>query len=150
LATAFHATLILLILYYLDTRKTTIATLSDWLFLYGIEYTEHGVMIHAHHPKYHFYPAPSKSGEWRLVGTLLSEDYSKAFLQGVDPRVRVRLLAVLFRIRRHVIFILDQLKAWDRGGKVASVLSEQKRKEKRKETGGVAIWRDRIASNMEN
>lgn len=119
-AVAFHATLIILILYYLDTRKQCAAELPRWLFLYGIHYTESGVVVLGHHPRYDFEYDEGK-GRWELCSRVLSTDYGDVF---VGPQIeRLRLLAVLIRIRSHSLFVLEQLKQWKRGPEILKVLS---------------------------
>src|ERR1700743_1030649 len=75
LACAFHATLITLVLYFLDTRTSVRSTLPPWLFLYGIEYTEFGVTIHSHHPAYEILDNSTGKGHWVFKATVISRDY---------------------------------------------------------------------------
>jgi hypothetical protein len=118
LATAFHATLIILILYYLDTRKELTSDLPPWLFLYGIEYTEFGVNICAHFPSYEF---DGGLGRWCLESKIITQDYGNVFLTSNKPQ-RMRLLSNLYRIRSHSVFVLEQLQEWSRAEKVLGVL----------------------------
>jgi len=116
LATAFHGTLILLVLYYLDTRESFTMALPPWPFLYGIIYTQFSITIYAHHPSY-----DHQRRRWVNVSRLVSNDYEYAFDTG-DPNTQLRLLAVLFKIRSHTLFVLEQLQKWDRAQTVLSVL----------------------------
>jgi len=128
LATAFHGTLIILILYYLDTREHLHSPLPPWLFLYGVEYTETGVNITAHYPSYVF---DGDTGHWELHANLLTKDYFRVFETG-NPILRLRLLAVLLRIRSHSLFVLEQLGKWGRACAVLDVLIKKKEKPARK------------------
>jgi hypothetical protein len=50
-AASAQATLIILIIFYLDTRKSTEDPAPWWLFVPGIDYTENGFVIAAHYPR---------------------------------------------------------------------------------------------------
>jgi hypothetical protein len=132
LACAFHATLITFILYYLDTRHSTDSALPPWLFLYGIEYTEYGVIIHAHHPAYRIIDNRTGEGHWTFKATTITAEYERAFINGTDYVLQVQLLAALFRVRSHSIHVLERLKQWKRGPAILGILvSESKKKNKR-------------------
>ena len=119
LATALQATLIILILYYLDTRRSQESACPPWLFLYGIEYVELGMWIHAHCP---YYDHEAQPPQWRFKSTLITRRYDACFRANDPPYMRMQALAALFKIRSHSLFVLKQLKSWRRGSKVLQVL----------------------------
>ncbi|CAG8560533.1 10552_t:CDS:1, partial [Acaulospora colombiana] len=121
LAVAFHATLIILILYYLDNRSSGSDPLPAWLFLYGIEYTEHGFFVHVHFPYYHF-DGPNPG--WGFVSAKFTDEFSKVFKNG-DTDLRLSALALLFRMRSQAMFVMEKLKEWKRAPRVLSVLQRQ-------------------------
>jgi len=127
LACAFHATLITFIIYHLDTRHSVDSALPPWLFLYGIEYTEYGVIIHAHHPTYEILDG---KGHWIFKATIISDEYQSAFRQGSDPLLRIQLLAALFRVRSHAAHVLEKLKRWKRAPLILGPLAPQPKKRK--------------------
>jgi hypothetical protein len=122
LAVAFHATLIILILYYLDNRSSVSDPLPQWLYLYGIEYTEHGFVVHVHYPYYQFNPTEQdEEAGWRFASALFTDKYSKVFKNG-DTGLKLSALSFLFRMRSQGMFILEKLKAWKRAPEVLVVL----------------------------
>jgi hypothetical protein len=114
----------MLILYYLDTRHSDESALPAWLFLYGIEYTEKGVIIHTHHPAYFVDESDPDKSHWILKATMVSDAYSGAFISGVDGAVLLKLLASLFRIRSHSLHVLERLGRWKRGPKVLETVAK--------------------------
>ncbi|PVF96946.1 hypothetical protein CPB86DRAFT_874528 [Serendipita vermifera] len=121
LAVAFHATLIILILYYLDNRSCASDPLPGWLYLYGIEYTEHGFVVHVHFPYYKF---EEPNFGWGFISAKFTDEFSQVFKSG-DTALRLSALAFLFRMRSQGMFIMEKLKTWKRAPKVLVVLQKQ-------------------------
>jgi len=119
LACAFQSTMVILIILYLDTRHSSWSACPPWLFLYGIEYIEDGIRIHAHHPSYNF-----DEKRWELISSVVTDNFNTIFDREVLPPRRLQALAALFKIRSHSLFVLDQLKKWERGPKVLEVLQQ--------------------------
>jgi hypothetical protein len=143
LAVAFHATLIILILYYLDNRTSPSDPLPEWLYLYGIEYIEHGFVVHVHYPYYEFYnPQPgSNSGwepGWRFASARFTDRYSEVF-KDTETELRLSALAFLFHMRSHSMYILEKLKAWERGPQVLVVLQGQAFNEREPQNGKLLV-----------
>lgn len=120
LATAFQASLIILILYYLDTRHSRDSACPPWLFLYGIEYVEHGMWIHAHYPSY-----DHTTQRWGLIATLVTDRFGRVFKTGESTKMRLQALAALFKIRSHSLFVLKQLRNWTRAAEILQVLKKE-------------------------
>ncbi|PVF91635.1 hypothetical protein CPB86DRAFT_298149 [Serendipita vermifera] len=120
LAVAFQATMIILILYYLDSRPSATAAIPPWMFLYGIQYTENGLLIRAHCP---WYKHDSEKPEWQFRSVLVTQAYNNVF-QKKDEALLLRLLAALLKIRSHSWYVLKQLQAWKRGTSVLQPLRE--------------------------
>lgn len=134
LAAAFHATLILLVLMYLDTRRSSSEMMPAWMYLYGLAYDEQGFSVYIHFPK------PRVSGdrlEWDFVSLLLTSKF-KAI--DYDRGRRMRALAFLFKIRSHSFFLLEQLRSWasNRSGTVSNLKKLVARAEL--ETGKVRMF----------
>jgi hypothetical protein len=119
LASSLQATLVLLILYYLDTRRSTGEACPPWLFLCGIVYVEWGMEIYSHHP---YYENEGEKAGWGFQSTLLTSKFREAFKPRSDPYIRCEALAALFKIRSHSKFILEQLEKWKRAKDVLEVL----------------------------
>jgi hypothetical protein len=119
LASALQATLVLLILYYLDTRRNTREACPPWLFLYGIEYVEGGMNIYSHHP---YYESEGEKAGWGFQSTLLTGRFREAFKPLSGPYIHSEVLAALFKIRSHSKFILEQLEKWRRAKDVQELL----------------------------
>jgi hypothetical protein len=130
LAAAFQASMIILILYYLDTRASAHSAIPPWLFLYGIEYTENGLLIRAHAP---YYEHNSQQPHWKFKSLLMATEYESVFVLGKPRSLRLKLLAALLKIRSHSWYVLDQLNAWKRGTRVLRPLEIHARKEETKE-----------------
>jgi hypothetical protein len=120
LASALQATLVLLILYYLDTRSDIGEACPPWLFLYGIEYVEFGINIYSHHP---YYESEGEKAGWGFQSTLLTDRFWDVFKPRTYPYDRCEALAALFKIRSHSKFVLEQLEKWKRAKDVLEVLS---------------------------
>jgi hypothetical protein len=113
LAGAFHATLIILILYYLDTRQSIEDRLPPWMIVYGIVYNKTGFLIRQHCPIYY-----QKDDERRQAGsygwgaiTFPICYFDNAFTNPPGPRPRA--LAALQRLSGHAQHILEKLQNWE-------------------------------------
>ncbi|PVF91638.1 hypothetical protein CPB86DRAFT_878409 [Serendipita vermifera] len=116
LAAAFHSTLIILVLYYLDTRRELNSALHPWLFLYGLECTKFGVCIRAHYPSYEFNKTEPAQSAWKFKSYLVTEKYQDVFNPTTLKSIQLQLLAALLKIRSHSLYVLEQLKAWEKRG----------------------------------
>ena len=115
LASTFHQTMILFILYYLDTRATWDELMPRWMLLFGITYSSErqGLEIHAYHPIFNTpkeADAPPSSGSWGAVSTNIIPSLDDIWT--VAPWNRERLLMVLARIQGHCVDVLRRLRAW--------------------------------------
>lgn len=121
LACALHATLIVLILYYLDNRPSLDAPCPHWLFLYGVEYVDDGLKIYAHYPRY----IDNESG-WGFISVLLSQAFTGIFKKSpVDKSVKMaRAIAALYHIRQHSIFLSQKLQEWENAPNVLNLLTK--------------------------
>jgi hypothetical protein len=119
LAVAFHSTLVILILYYLDNRTSTSDLLPNWLFIYGIEYTEFGFIVRVHYPYYDF-----EEASWKFGSVKFTEQFSRVFGKK-EADQRLSALAFLFRMRSHGLLIKRKLSEWTRAPEVLVVLQHQ-------------------------
>ena len=112
LACGFHSTLIILILYYLDTRSRTGAkgsNLPSWMVVYGIIYTKSGFSIHEHYPV--FRSSGTGSGGWWGAASSWALHFEDVF-ESPSP-YRSQSMAALLRICGHTQFVLQNLVNWD-------------------------------------
>ena len=123
LAAALNATLILLILYYLDTRETVSTPMPPWLFIFGIAYVAEGFMVYAHYPRYDF--DREGRGKWGFVSVPVTDSYVEVFTTDTIESKRIFALAALFRMREHGCFLLDKLADWKNSGAALVVLQKQ-------------------------
>jgi hypothetical protein len=109
LACALHPTMVLLILYYLDTRSRIEDSLPSWMIIYGIIYTPSGFSVHEHYPNYRPGQVDSPA-RWTFSST-----WSAKFEYGLDrpPSERGHSLAALLRISGHTQCVLENLRKWD-------------------------------------
>jgi hypothetical protein len=116
IASSLHPAMVILILYYLDTRKRVDDPLPSWLFLFGLLYTRFGVEIIAHVPAYqrkHQNQVKSHNGDnpgWRSHSWLLDKQYTSFF--DTNPSSRQYPIAALLKIRAHTHFVLERLREW--------------------------------------
>ena len=120
LACAFHATLIILVLYYLDNRRSSTEPLPPWLYLDAIDYVENGFLIYAHYPQYVYEPKP----HWKFVSAQVTNAYAQVF-QNPRTELSVRATAALLRLVTHTHFLLRKLTKWERAATVLKPLFEQ-------------------------
>jgi hypothetical protein len=123
LACAFHATIILLILYYLDNRPSPDAPCPPWLFLYGIEYIDSGFKIYAHYPRYE-----DTKSRWEFTSVLISQAFGQVFESSADPEEKsiklARAIAALYHIREHCILVDQKLRNWERAPQILKHLTQ--------------------------
>jgi hypothetical protein len=113
LASGFHPMMILMILYYLDTRTCADEPLPAWMVLFGVIYDEHGISIHAHYPEILHFPKDSSDPDARRWGArsypLVS---SPVDFSGWPITKRPYILGTLYRIQGHCKHVLERLKCW--------------------------------------
>jgi hypothetical protein len=121
LAQVFHQTIIVLILYYLDTRRSIDEPLPSWMYLCGIVYDADGFDIVAHYPL--FWSEEEREGRygWGASSRLMNRRFWNMFTE--SPQLRGSGLASLLRIQSHTRFILNQLQAWDGYGRSIQLLT---------------------------
>jgi hypothetical protein len=110
LACSFHPMMILLLLYYLDTRTSEEEPLPSWMVLFGVIYDEHGLSIHAHYPEV----VDNSSDPTRRVWGAHSNHIGNGLedFQGWDITTRPSILGTLYRIQGHCRHVMERLKAW--------------------------------------
>lgn len=113
LSHALHGTLIILILYYLDTRATTTSRMPSWMFLQGLVFNENGLRLRNHHPTF--------DERWSLVSHSSVVVYSKA-----NPPDWSQVVARLYRMQSHMNFVFERLKEWDGYGQTVEHLLREK------------------------
>lgn len=112
LAYSFHQTMMLLVLHYLDHRRSTDDPLPPWMFLYGLTFDEMGFWIRIHHPIYLFEAIhDSGHGRWGAYSFLALSEYRELFEPSLGGRAVA--LAALLRIRSHAHYVFSQLEKWD-------------------------------------
>lgn len=116
LACAINATLIILITYYIDNRSSDDESLPEWMYIYGIVYTEDGFSVHAHFPFY------SYGNGWRFASTTVTEKFIRIW-QTEAPINRLKSLPILFEMIQHGLTVLEHLKEWKNGEAVLAALA---------------------------
>ena len=111
LACSFHPMMILLLLYYLDTRTSEEEPLPSWMVLFGIIYNEHGLSIHAHYPDV-VNLSDNSSNSIRHVWGARSYQLGNPLDHFWDRNSRPYILGTLYRIQGHCRHVLEQLKSW--------------------------------------
>ncbi|PVF91634.1 hypothetical protein CPB86DRAFT_878406 [Serendipita vermifera] len=113
LAQAFHCTIIIFILYYLDSRLTESDPIPPWMILFGVIYNERGFIVQGYHPTVNFrgdIPSPGNySFKWAACSREIA-DFDRSFQFG--PASRSRSLAAILRIHSHTRYIMKKLKNW--------------------------------------
>lgn len=117
LAASIHPTLVLLVLWYLDTASTK--ELPPWMFIYGIIYTEKGFNIYAHHP------ICDNQGLWGFRQVKLSSHYEKIFEAEANGEDRCMSLQAFLAIRSHGESLVDRFKGWNDYGIAIKYLQGQ-------------------------
>jgi hypothetical protein len=113
LAINSNATIITLIMIYLDTRPEQFEKLPAWMCVYALIYTELGFDIYVHYPSVHLTAGQGDGWHWRPISCLLSGTFSNVFNQeDADPDKRVRAIRVLFMLRSHALFLVEQIRRW--------------------------------------
>jgi hypothetical protein len=112
LAHSLHSGINILILYYLETRREVYQPLPNWMYLYGIIYTESGFRIYAHYPLYQpELDTRNGVGGWFARSKSIEFDVGDVFNERAHKRASA--IAALLRIQSHIRFVLNRLKQWD-------------------------------------
>jgi hypothetical protein len=111
LAQAFHSTIVLFILYYLDLRDSLDQQIPKWMVLYGIIYNEEGFTIKEFYPAFHFGKDNTFPFNW---GACSASAASFIGTFRLPPANRSRSLMALMRIRSHARAILQRFVEWKR------------------------------------
>ena len=109
LAYSFHQVMMLLVLYYLDHRRSIGDPLPPWMFLYGLTFDEMGFVIRVHHPIYLF--EIGRHDRWGAYSLRARGDHREVFNPSLTGRALA--LAALLRIRSHAHYVFSQLRNWD-------------------------------------
>jgi hypothetical protein len=111
LAMNSNATIITLIMIYLDTQSEQFAKLPGWMCVYALIYTELGFTIFAHYPSVHLTPKKGEGWHWRPISCVLSSVFANVLNQeDTGPEKRIRAIRVLLMIRSHALFLIEQVK----------------------------------------
>jgi hypothetical protein len=113
LAHTFHYTIIIFILYYLDSRSNEEDPIPSWMILLGIIYDEQGFIIQEYYPTLSCDEKMSNSGHVSCKWTACSHEsasFGRTFTYG--PPSRSDALAAILRIHSHARYILKKLEAW--------------------------------------
>jgi len=105
--------LIVLILVHLSTRKSATQKLLPWMFIYAFCYTERGITVYAHFPKFVASP-DGKGGKWKFVSWRVTDKFKNMWARNRTEDLRMRGLATLYLMRSHTEFVLEQLLAWSK------------------------------------
>jgi hypothetical protein len=121
-----QGTLMVFILYYLDTRLTVEEPLPSWMMLYSLTFNASKVYLFVNYPLYRARKDPESSakrrGEWGFhCGS--AEAFSGVFTE--DNGDKLRLMGALLQIQNHCTFLLKQLQGWERYDRVLSLISAQ-------------------------
>jgi hypothetical protein len=107
------AALIVLILMHLSIRKSANQKLLPWMFLYAFCYTEQGITIYAHFPKFVVSP-DGKGGKWKFVSWKVTNKFETMWAEDRTEPLRMRGLATLYLMKSHTEFVVEQLLAWSK------------------------------------
>ena len=112
LAYSFHQAMMLLVLHYLDHRRSIDDPLPPWMFLYGLTFDELGFAIRIHHPIYLLEAVHDRGDDrWGAYSYRVQSEYQDVF--GPPFAGKALALAALLRIRSHAHYVFSQLKNWD-------------------------------------
>jgi hypothetical protein len=110
LAQAFHSTIILLILYYLDTNTEGLP-IPEWMILFGIIYHEGGIFIQQFFPTLNESQNTTGHSTWSWGASSTSAvKFERTFVE--LPTARSALVAALLRIQSRASYLLSKLTAW--------------------------------------
>jgi hypothetical protein len=114
-----HPILVIFITLYLDIRRTRDEPIPPWMWVYALIYTENGFEVYTHSistevPTEKGFEASSESvrAGFRFRSTRFISDYSKVFRQDVKTDHRLKALTLLYMIRSHTLFVVDQVETW--------------------------------------
>lgn len=109
LAWTFHSTIIIFILYYLDTRKSPSEPLPTWMATYGMVYSRQGTVLYRH------FPTVSNVGggslQWGATAVCCSLEYNEVFR--TTSAQRTHAMAMFYRLQSHMRLVLEKLCTWD-------------------------------------
>ena len=120
LAYSFHQVMMLLVLHYLDHRRSVDDPLPPWMFLYGLTFDGIGFSIRVHYPIYLLESIHHRGHDrWGACSFQARTEYQEVF----EPSLANGALAfaALLRIRSHAHYVFSQLEIWD--GYAAAVQS---------------------------
>jgi hypothetical protein len=102
-------TLILFILFYLDTRVEPHGQFPGFCWIPAVVYHRAGFDVYAHFPKLRI----DEDGEyyWGFGSQLMSSRYANAWLEEKRYK-RMAALDALTRLRTHAILVAERLRAW--------------------------------------
>jgi hypothetical protein len=112
LASAFHTTLMIMIVYYLDRRSRVDENLPSWMVLYGVIFDESGFRLQEFYPVYtgDRTVKPADIG-WGASSDCVASSTIRTFT--VHELYRGRLIQVLLRVVSRAQEILQKLVQWD-------------------------------------
>ncbi|KIM22267.1 hypothetical protein M408DRAFT_28817 [Serendipita vermifera MAFF 305830] len=103
------ATLVILILVYLSTRKSKKDPLPAWMFTMSFTYTQYGFVIYGHFPRVEKSP---RGPEWKFVSWQIANRFERVWESDTPNNLRMAGLAVLYELRAHTEFVVKQIGAW--------------------------------------
>lgn len=104
------ATLNVLTLVHLDTRKDPLSPMPHWMWIPGIIYTEKGYTIYVHHPG--VFLDQENAWKWKHVSVKLTEVFSHIYPVDASDGKHASASQALSMLRSHAEFVLDQILAW--------------------------------------
>lgn len=114
---ALQPTMVILILLYLDTRRSVDEPLPEWMVVYGAIYDHNGMHIRAYHPCVKpFGDSRSSNMEygWGATWIPCGRPFTHVFQPGRSGSLgTITALSVLSRLQGHCLHVLQQLKSWD-------------------------------------
>jgi hypothetical protein len=110
LAMSVGATLNVLTLMHLDTRKDPFDPMPHWMWIPGIIYTEKGYTIYVHHPG--VFLDQDKDWKWKHVSVKLTDTFSQIYPVRARSAKHTSASQAMSTLRSHAEFVLDQILAW--------------------------------------
>lgn len=99
------ATLVILILIYLSTRKSKEDPMPPWMFTMSFTYSQNGFVIYGHFPKPH-------DEDWNFASWRITDIFQSAWENTTEIKVRMSALATLYELRAHTEFVVKQIRTW--------------------------------------
>ena len=104
-------TIIMLILFYLDTRPSPNHPLPPWAFMFSLLYNKDGYHIYVHYPQFN-----NDRNMWGAY-TMLFQKSATIFKAETIREDRIHALAIMQRMQSHELFLVEKLMEWSsRGG----------------------------------